>query len=99
MFMLNSSFVALLASIPEAAITAATGSLWLFRSAGQIFGVAATGGIFQCVQQMCPALQELELTFLPHHRAVLLPALTSRLSSEPHHRRVRTSDLIAPINP
>ncbi|KAK4699772.1 hypothetical protein P7C70_g6482, partial [Phenoliferia sp. Uapishka_3] len=46
-YMNNTSFVALMASVARADIPAATGLLWLFRTTGQIFGVAASAAILQ----------------------------------------------------
>ncbi|ORY86742.1 major facilitator superfamily domain-containing protein [Leucosporidium creatinivorum] len=48
-YMLNSSFIALLAATDNAAVPALTGALWLFRSAGQVVGVASTSAIMQGV--------------------------------------------------
>lgn len=46
-YILNSSFIALLASVDNADVPAVTGALWLFRTAGQVVGVASTSAIMQ----------------------------------------------------
>ncbi|KAL8276147.1 hypothetical protein RQP46_011441 [Phenoliferia psychrophenolica] len=46
-YMLNTTFVALMASVPHSDIPAVTGVLWLFRTAGQVTGVASTAAILQ----------------------------------------------------
>lgn len=46
-YMLNSSFIALLASVDNTDVPAVTGALWLFRTAGQVVGVASTSAIMQ----------------------------------------------------
>ncbi|ORY92960.1 vacuolar amino acid permease [Leucosporidium creatinivorum] len=48
-YILNSSFIALLASVENTDIPAVTGALWLFRTAGQVVGVASTSAIMQGV--------------------------------------------------
>lgn len=71
-YMLNSSFIALLASVEsescshhlalparaltlglprfvDTAVPAVTGALWLFRTAGQVIGVASASAIMQAV--------------------------------------------------
>lgn len=48
-YMLNSSLIALLAATDNTAVPALTGALWLFRSAGQVVGVASTSAIMQGV--------------------------------------------------
>ncbi|GAA5836626.1 hypothetical protein JCM9279_000448 [Rhodotorula babjevae] len=44
---LNTSFVALMASVPHSDMPAVTGCMWLFRTTGQLVGVAATSAILQ----------------------------------------------------
>ncbi|BGP19085.1 hypothetical protein JCM10213v2_007172 [Rhodosporidiobolus nylandii] len=44
---LNTSFVALMASVPHADVPAVTGVMWLFRTTGQVVGVASTSAILQ----------------------------------------------------
>ncbi|KAK4702438.1 hypothetical protein P7C70_g3786, partial [Phenoliferia sp. Uapishka_3] len=48
-FILNTSFIALMASVPHSDIPAVTGVQWLFRTCGQVFGVASTAAILQGV--------------------------------------------------
>ncbi|GAA5864308.1 hypothetical protein JCM8547_005781 [Rhodosporidiobolus lusitaniae] len=44
---LNTSFVALMASVPHTDVPAVTGVMWLFRTTGQVLGVASTSAILQ----------------------------------------------------
>ncbi|GAA6050419.1 hypothetical protein JCM3770_004029 [Rhodotorula araucariae] len=44
---LNTSFVALMASVPHTDMPAVTGCMWLFRTTGQVVGVATTSAILQ----------------------------------------------------
>ncbi|BGP42556.1 hypothetical protein JCM10450v2_006660 [Rhodotorula kratochvilovae] len=44
---LNTSFVALMASVPHTDMPAVTGCMWLFRTMGQVVGVATTSAILQ----------------------------------------------------
>ncbi|GAA6007174.1 hypothetical protein JCM10207_001533 [Rhodosporidiobolus poonsookiae] len=53
---LNTSFVALMASIPHSDVPATTGVMWLFRTTGQVIGVASTSAILQGV--LAPELEK-----------------------------------------
>ncbi|GAA5995861.1 uncharacterized protein JCM10292_004793 [Rhodotorula paludigena] len=44
---LNTSFVALMAAVPHTDMPAVTGCMWLFRTTGQVVGVAMTSAILQ----------------------------------------------------
>ncbi|GAA5825920.1 hypothetical protein JCM11251_000053 [Rhodosporidiobolus azoricus] len=46
-FILNASFVALMASVPHSDVPAVTGVMWLFRTTGQVVGVASTSAVLQ----------------------------------------------------
>ncbi|KAI5478849.1 vacuolar amino acid permease [Pseudohyphozyma bogoriensis] len=46
-YVLNASFIALMASVDQSQIPAITGVLWLFRTTGQVTGVAITSAILQ----------------------------------------------------
>ncbi|KAI5477489.1 vacuolar amino acid permease [Pseudohyphozyma bogoriensis] len=48
-YILNSSFVALMASVPRDQVPQVTGVMWLFRTTGQVVGVASTSAILQGV--------------------------------------------------
>ncbi|GAA6041495.1 hypothetical protein JCM8097_001905 [Rhodosporidiobolus ruineniae] len=53
---LNTSFVALMASVPHTDVPAVTGVMWLFRTTGQVVGVASSGAILQAT--LAPELQK-----------------------------------------
>ncbi|KAI5477491.1 vacuolar amino acid permease [Pseudohyphozyma bogoriensis] len=44
-YILNTTFIAIMAAVPQAQVPAVTGVIWLFRTTGQVSGVAITSAI------------------------------------------------------